>query len=412
MSKVFVSKLLLGGLALAGVVLVAMLAGMFDADEQRRPAETVAEAPVASPSVQSADVSPNEPKDETAIAPPAEPMPTVEPEPPKAVENAALPDAEEEPPAEEMVADRGDRTVSAGAADDAVVVDTDSMQQQTEAAAASPDLPEPEFDLVRVDADGFGLAAGRALPGEQVVIRIGGELVATGKAGRDGAFAITFQTPGADDAGNDALTVVAEAGETEDEGRSSEPVFIVATAGQNEEAPLIVQPKAEGVVLLQPPGLAEAIEVSLDAISYDDEGRVVFVGRATARTVVRLYLDNNLTLTTTAADDGSWRGRADLPIAPGVYTLRVDQIDRDGKVLARVETPFQREKIEQGDIGENRITVQKGNNLWKLAERLYGSGARYTVIFKANQDTIRDPDLIYPGQIFTIPDEKRAEIVQ
>ena len=49
------------------------------------------------------------------------------------------------------------------------------------------------------------------------------------------------------------------------------------------------------------------------------------------------------------------------------------------------------------------IVVQPGNNLWTIAEQRYGEGLRYTQIFRANSDQIRDPDLIYPGQVFTLP---------
>lgn len=49
-------------------------------------------------------------------------------------------------------------------------------------------------------------------------------------------------------------------------------------------------------------------------------------------------------------------------------------------------------------------TVVKGDNLWKIAKRLYGDGAQYTKIYNANKDVIGgNPDLIYPGQVFTIP---------
>ena len=47
--------------------------------------------------------------------------------------------------------------------------------------------------------------------------------------------------------------------------------------------------------------------------------------------------------------------------------------------------------------------VQPGNSLWRIARRVYGEGVRHTLIFDANQDQIRDPDLIYPGQIFVVP---------
>ncbi|NOJ91309.1 LysM peptidoglycan-binding domain-containing protein, partial [Myxococcus xanthus] len=43
--------------------------------------------------------------------------------------------------------------------------------------------------------------------------------------------------------------------------------------------------------------------------------------------------------------------------------------------------------------------------LWAISRRTYGEGDRYTAIYDANHDQIRDPDLIYPGQVFVLPAE-------
>jgi LysM repeat protein len=48
-------------------------------------------------------------------------------------------------------------------------------------------------------------------------------------------------------------------------------------------------------------------------------------------------------------------------------------------------------------------TVVKGDNLWNIAKKFYGSGVKYTIIFNANRGIIKNPSLIYPGQVLTIP---------
>lgn len=48
-------------------------------------------------------------------------------------------------------------------------------------------------------------------------------------------------------------------------------------------------------------------------------------------------------------------------------------------------------------------TVKKGDTLWAIAAKYYGSGAQYNKIYNANTDKISNPNLIYPGQVFTIP---------
>ena len=90
-------------------------------------------------------------------------------------------------------------------------------------------------------------------------------------------------------------------------------------------------------------------------------------------------------------------------MAPGLYALRADQVDTGGAVVARVSFPFSRARIDTDMAPGSVVIVQPGNNLWLIAHHTYCEGTRYTVIFDANKDQIRDPDLIYPGQVFTLP---------
>ncbi len=55
--------------------------------------------------------------------------------------------------------------------------------------------------------------------------------------------------------------------------------------------------------------------------------------------------------------------------------------------------------------GISTAKVIRGDNLWSISRRAYGKGLRYTVIFDANQGQIRDPNRIYPGQVFVLPGE-------
>ena len=60
---------------------------------------------------------------------------------------------------------------------------------------------------------------------------------------------------------------------------------------------------------------------------------------------------------------------------------------------------------------EGRVVIQPGNNLWRISKVIYGDGTKYTLLYQANQDQIRDPDLIYPGQVFRTPDVVPPETI-
>ncbi|HEX2019141.1 MAG TPA: LysM peptidoglycan-binding domain-containing protein, partial [Aurantimonas sp.] len=53
-----------------------------------------------------------------------------------------------------------------------------------------------------------------------------------------------------------------------------------------------------------------------------------------------------------------------------------------------------------------RVIIRRGDTLWRISRENYGFGSRYVVIYLANGDQIRDPDLIYPGQVFSVPEER------
>jgi hypothetical protein len=177
-------------------------------------------------------------------------------------------------------------------------------------------------------------------------------------------------------------------------------------------------------------------QVSLDAVDYDDAGNIVFTGRGEPGHSARIYVDNSHAGDALIAADGRWEFAASAGIAAGVHALRVDGIDGSGRVVHRVEVPFFREETskvaaatpqeaapaqdgaapaattaaassepaEPPPPREGRVVIQPGNNLWRISRVLYGTGTKFTVLFEANREQIKDPDMIYPGQVFKTPD--------
>lgn len=185
-------------------------------------------------------------------------------------------------------------------------------------------------------------------------------------------------------------------------------------------APAVIIAGQDGVKVIQPAAEAPEGGLMLDAISYGAAGEVELAGRGTAGAFLRVYLNNAVVAEGTVGQDARWSLML-ADVAPGTYTLRIDQLDQDGVVTARVETPFKREAPEAvaavaggNDNSDTEgapqtapvrvVTVQPGNTLWAIARDAYGDGILYVRVFEANRSLIRNPDLIYPGQIFTVPE--------
>lgn len=182
-----------------------------------------------------------------------------------------------------------------------------------------------------------------------------------------------------------------------------------------------------------------APKVAVGAVEIDG-GKIFVAGTADPGRKVRAYANEILLGEAVTSEKGQFliEVTRDLPV--GDYTVRVDLLDADGaKVIARAAVPFQREpgeavaavapsvdaespapqqdaasadkapttvapKLEQVD---HAVIIRRGDSLWRISRRVYGHGMRYSTIYLANQQQIRNPDRIWPGQVFKVPQKSK-----
>ena len=350
-----------------------------------------------------------------------------------------------------------------------VVEDAANVAQPTETVDETPlvEQPTPVAPLLltdlRFEPDGGYVVSGIGQPNVPVAMMIDGVEVERISSGADGAFsfvgfvgysdnprtmtAISDPDGGAieadrmfvlaanpapveiaaveeviqEDADADEVAEEVETSEIVEEPEATvEPEVVEMTAPVSPATPAIIAITPGGVDIVQAPVAADTApevmsNVALDTITYDLEGDVVLRGRAIGDGgYVQVYVNNAPVSRLPIDANGTWRG--DLPeVDTGVYTLRIDEVDDQGDVVSRIETPFLREdpadviEAMAEDVANPEFTVatrtvQPGATLWAIAEERYGSGILYFKVFEANRDRIRDPDLIYPGQVFTVPE--------
>ena len=184
-----------------------------------------------------------------------------------------------------------------------------------------------------------------------------------------------------------------------------------STTNSSTSQPKVVVADSDGIKVLQDDQGAKD-QLALDAIAYDPLGNVTLSGRSNPDGLVRFYVNNEAISAAKTDDTGYWE--TDLSdVIPGTYTLRIDELGLRGDVVSRLESPFKREDRQKlaaliapssSPVRINIVTVQPGNTLWAIARKRYGDGLLYVRVFEANRDKIKDPDLIYPGQLFDLPD--------
>ena len=268
----------------------------------------------------------------------------------------------------------------------------------------------PSFDVVKVSPEGTAVIAGRAEPGARVVVRDGERPIGEVTADQRGEWVLLIEQPlgpgdrllsaeASNGAGGPVIkseeTVALSIGPAAPAGRAGETTLAIVLPNDGGRAPRVLQ-RPESA----PAGKPNAL--SMDAADYDKEGRVVLSGRAAPGATVQIYLGNEPLATATADDKGMWSTISPKAVPPRGGELRLDQLAADGRVLQRVALPLARAKGVEPASDQNYV-VERGNSLWQIARRVYGAGTRYTIIYSANPDRIRDPNLIYPGQIFKLP---------
>jgi len=402
-----------GGLSGVGMGIIALaiaalgFLGWQVVNEDRAGEEAVAEAPAVADDATSSTEAP-EPAEEAA----AEEASSEAPEEAVATEETAAP--------EEAAAPEETAATEETASEETAAPETSSADQEAADVAEAVVTTTPVLDVIRVSPDGMTVIAGSAMPNAEIYLLLDGVDNADSTADRAGNFVLLSKLAPSD---SPRLLSVEATDETGARVAAAQTLVVAPIAApmtvaeatdeaetvtQSTTTPIVLQSDGQGVSLVQG-GSTDGVALSIDTVSYSSAGDVQIAGRAHSGAALRVYLNNALVAEVTGGDDGTWR--ADVAnVAAGAYDLRVDQLAADGAVIARSETRFIREaaaEIADAAGGAQNairvVTVERGFTLWGIAENMLGSGFDYVQIFNANRDQIRDPDLIYPGQVFTIP---------
>jgi nucleoid-associated protein YgaU len=310
-----------------------------------------------------------------------------------------------------------------------------------DALIGSPPSPEsgnvPTFDVASIEPTGEAVIAGRAAPGATVELLRNGEVHDRVVADKSGQFVIVPPKlpPGTYD-----LTLRSKA--ADGTVTTSRQRVTAALEPRSTERPVValVTPDKPTVVLSQPGAPKPAGAVVVETVEIEAGGKFHVSGQARPGAALRLYLNDSFVTGVTAGADGRFAVTINEGVAAGSYRVRVDEASSAGSVRARAEVPFnvpdttasvsaQATTPKRPDTAGPQLaavgatvlpdggspsstvvvpkiattTVSRGDSLWRLSQLTYGAGMRYAVIYKANRGQIRNPNRIYPGQVFVLP---------
>ena len=320
----------------------------------------------------------------------------------------------------------------------------------TAALAGLPVPPDnvPAFDVARIEPTGETVIAGRATPGATVELLRDGQTHDRVVADQSGQFVMV---PPRLPSGTYDLTLRAK--EPDGKQISSKQSVAVALEPRSTDQPVValMTPDKPTVVLSQPAAPKPvAGAVVAETVEVEPGGKLHIGGRARPGAAMRLYLNDSFVASVTAGADGRFAVTIKEGVASGNYRVRLDEVEpNSGAVRARAEVPFnvpdmmvtasvpaatatRRLEVaaaqppelaaamaavlpDKGSLPDQgspstvvvpkiiTTTVSRGDSLWRISQLSYGAGTRYAVIYKANREQIRNPNLIYPGQVFVVP---------
>lgn len=297
------------------------------------------------------------------------------------------------------------------------------------------------IDLARVKPDGAAVFAGTAAPNAKIRIFEGDILLGETIANANGEWVIVLEKSLA--AGQHLISVAMERsdGTTEMADRS----LAVEIYQDTETKPLVAllpETATEVPVLIQSPDdvdktksaataseaaasgtiVADAAEaapakpqaksqiaasqiaaLAPSAIVWRDASRILISG--TSRGGVRVTVNDAKGQFGEALvlADGAWQVAGSLDMDIAVNQLRFALFDDANQIIARYDLPVKARDLAKGQDGSPLVVVNKGDMLWRIAYHQLGEGVKYVDIVRRNQQDIADPDLIYPKQIFAVP---------
>jgi nucleoid-associated protein YgaU len=300
----------------------------------------------------------------------------------------------------------------------------------------------PEFDIVRIEPTGEAVIAGRATPGTIVELLRDGEPHDRTVVDQSGQFAMV---PRPLPPGTYGLTLRSKQPDGK-EITSKQSVAVMLEPTNDRPTVALMTPDKPTKVLSKPSATASVADTAvLEAVDVEPGGKLHVSGKARPGAAVRLYLNDSFIASATADADGRLAVTINEGVKPGNYRVRLDELaSNSAAVRTRAEVPFSvpdmtttaslpagaaastpagaaatqqprlaaaastvlPDKDSRSAVVVPKITtatVVRGDSLWRLSRRSLGGGERYAVIYQANREQIRNPNLIYPGQVLVMP---------
>ncbi len=275
-----------------------------------------------------------------------------------------------------------------------------------------------KLEVVRVRPDGSLVIAGKGLPNSKIEIISNTEVIAVTKSDKIGDFVAVPQKQL--NSGEYFLSFRQTTGDNKVV--IANKSVAINVSGKKNDVPIVAIVDSQGRLgakVIQVPGLEkkersiknknqintkniQEPQIKILAITHDSKiGQLVLSGIAYNGVQVNAGFTGKETSSTKIIND-EWNLSIPGKLIAGKQKVFAVLLGKNGKVLSENSVIISGKSIENAN-GKTLIIVQKGDALWNIAYQRLGLGNRYIDIVELNKDKIKNPDLIYPKQLFIIP---------
>ena len=277
----------------------------------------------------------------------------------------------------------------------------------------------PKVDILKVSPDGSYIIAGKGKPNSKISLLEKGNKIESIDADESGSWVIVSQ----DNLESGDNLLIINQDNIDGTSTQSKEIFVTKIDKENETKPLVIEIVNDDggkLSIIQSPSIKKLennVENDLtlsekhinkknifkiQSVSFSQDGSLSIQGIANYGSNIEISVNKNLSRIF-LKNKPEWIFNSSYKLGYGMHKLVANLKSQDNIILDSITLPFMRSEMPSGELPDNYVLIKPGDMLWTISYKIYGNPLKYIEIYKENRDQISNPDLIFPGQVFSIP---------
>jgi len=277
----------------------------------------------------------------------------------------------------------------------------------------------PKVDILKVSPDGSYIIAGKGKPNSTISILEKGNKIESVDADESGSWVIVSK----DNLESGDNLLIINQDNIDGTSTQSKEIYITKIDKKNETKPLVIEVENDDggkLSIIQSPSIKKLesnVENNLTlskkqinkknvfkilSVSFSQDGSLSIQGIANYGSNIEILVNKNLS-SIFLKNKPEWIFNSSYKLGYGMHKLVANLKSQNNTILDSITLPFMRSEMPSGELPDNYVLIKPGDMLWTISFKIYGNPLKYIEIYEENRDQITNPDLIFPGQVFSIP---------